>query len=74
MVKMEMFCYNGLGRITSDGVNTYTYDGNGNLRRRLGDGKVTHSGGSSTFLGGRFLSRRKGQVKSELVPENWTDG
>ena len=44
---VEMFCNNGLGRITSDGANTYTYDGNGNLRRRLGDGKVTHSGGSS---------------------------
>ena len=26
-----MFCYNGLGRITSDGANTYTYDNNGNL-------------------------------------------
>ncbi|MDZ7816399.1 MAG: hypothetical protein U5N86_10480 [Planctomycetota bacterium] len=25
------YTYNGLGRITSDGANTYTYDNNGNL-------------------------------------------
>ena len=64
MVRMEMFCYNRLGRIASDGVNTYTYDGNGNLRRRLGDVKVNHAGGASTFFGGRFPFTRKRQVRS----------